>query len=390
MTNTQRVGYYCWGGPGLIRMLQTKYFSPRIDTHSLLRTYDYDVLQAAKETFGITDVWATLSWGFSDATEKEDWEFLRARLDNFHRLGLRVHAYIQGPNVVYREFPDRDWYCRDPQGRLIAYHRGRKLTCVNHPEFRAFLQERVRRACAMDIDGVFIDNAFLGQLGFPGAEPGCRCAICKKLWSPERTSTYGQFRIESLLGCMRDLAKIAHDAGKEFGSNSLDPRFDAEHVYGTDLRALADIQDYLLFETLTMPDASTGRGNAAVHRVLTDGLTKKPVFVVSYKKGIGFDGTFSQKNIDDIFSEAACIGCCPALKGSEYLTNGTWHNLNPRGYRQPVVAAAAPPMPRAARLSLPRPLMHAIGRHVHPLMSLYYENAFVRRSCGWVERMLIG
>jgi hypothetical protein len=31
-----RIGYYCWAGPGTIRMIKVKYFNPRIDEKSLM------------------------------------------------------------------------------------------------------------------------------------------------------------------------------------------------------------------------------------------------------------------------------------------------------------------------------------------------------------------
>ena len=56
-------------------MIKLKFFNPKIDRHSLMHSYDYNYLSKAKELFGITDVWATYSWGFSPETEKEDYKF---------------------------------------------------------------------------------------------------------------------------------------------------------------------------------------------------------------------------------------------------------------------------------------------------------------------------
>lgn len=52
----KRIGYYCWAGPTTIDMINVKYFSPKINEHSLLTSYDYDTLALLKEIFGITDV----------------------------------------------------------------------------------------------------------------------------------------------------------------------------------------------------------------------------------------------------------------------------------------------------------------------------------------------
>jgi hypothetical protein len=63
-----KAGMYAWGGPGTIRLLQTKYHSPQIDVPSFLTLYDRDRVQQAKRIFNLTDAWVTYSWGFADAT----------------------------------------------------------------------------------------------------------------------------------------------------------------------------------------------------------------------------------------------------------------------------------------------------------------------------------
>src|SRR5882724_9950372 len=139
-----RRGLYSWAGPGTARMIQLKFFHPRIDTESLMHAYDYENLARMQETFGITDAWATYSWGFSDKTEEEDRKFLLDRVDNFKKLGIKVHAYIQGTNLVYAGFPDKSWYSRDEHGRPVVYHRGRLVTCLNNPEFREYIVNKIR------------------------------------------------------------------------------------------------------------------------------------------------------------------------------------------------------------------------------------------------------
>lgn len=181
-----RVGYYCWAGPGTIRMINLKYFNPKIDKDSLLKSYDYDYLANIKKIFGITDFWATYSWGFSNEREQSDREFLINRVDNFKRLGIKLHAYIQGPNLVYQDFKDKDWFCIDEKDRPIMYFRGRRVVCLNNPDFRNYIKHKILNMYSKGFDGIFMDNIQMGQLGIPtpkGELPfnfiGCNCKFCK-------------------------------------------------------------------------------------------------------------------------------------------------------------------------------------------------------------------
>ncbi|MCD4686006.1 MAG: hypothetical protein K8S97_08720 [Anaerolineae bacterium] len=67
-----RIGLYAWGGPGTIRLINTKYHAPRIDAASFMQLYEPEFLRAARATLGVTDMWVTYSWGFGDAAEQED------------------------------------------------------------------------------------------------------------------------------------------------------------------------------------------------------------------------------------------------------------------------------------------------------------------------------
>ena len=116
----------------------------------------------ARDKLGTTDAWVSYSWGFSEQTEQDDYQFLRDRLANFQRLGIKTHAYVQGTNLVWAEHQDADYYCRDYRGRLIPYHRGRKLTCPNNPAFRDYIHHKVALALCEDVDGVFVDNMHFG------------------------------------------------------------------------------------------------------------------------------------------------------------------------------------------------------------------------------------
>jgi hypothetical protein len=259
-----RAGVYCWAGPGTERMIRLKYPSHQIDRLSVWRSYDQDQLQQAREKLSITDAWVSYSWGFSEQTEQEDYQFLRDRLPNFQRLGIKTHAYVQGTNLVWADHQDTDYYCRDYRGRLIPYHRGRKLTCPNNPAFRAYIQRKVGLALQEKVDGIFVDNMHLGLFPLLLGKSrstffGCRCAYCQEQFQrevgapipdlfqlqSEMFEAYIDFRVRALMGLIRELAAQVHASGKEFGTNSFDPRFDTRLFYGTDIQQLAQVQDYL-------------------------------------------------------------------------------------------------------------------------------------------------
>lgn len=348
------IGYYCWAGPGTIRMIKLKYFDPEIDTSSLMSSYDYEYLAELQQKFGVTDFWATYSWGFSPEVEAEDYQFFKSKLENFHRLGINVHAYIQGTNLVYADYPDVDWWCLDPQGRTITYYRGRKVVCVNNPGFREYILQKLTSVCQQDIAGVFMDNVQMGQLGVPVFEDetpfvfaGCACKYCQARFREvngadipsdfdrdiKLTREYLKFRTDSLHDFLAESAKIVHQSGKKFGTNSYDPKYVTTDFFGFDLKRLAEIQDYYLFENHSLPNAKQNKSNFYIHRLAKQ--LSKPVFLVSYKQGIGMESAFTQEDFDLVYSEYEDMAFNICIKGSEYTTNGIWHNLRVGEYNAP-------------------------------------------------------
>lgn len=351
-----RVGYYCWAGPGTVRVIRVKYFYPRIDVNSLMSSYDYDYLARVKELFGVTDFWATYSWGFSDETEREDHEFLIRRLENFHKLGIRVHAYIQGPNLVYDDFQNRDWWARDEEGRLIPYYRGRRMCSIHDEEYVDYVVKKIEKTHGLGFDGIFVDNIQHGQLGMPvqpGELPFVFCGdysdqarshfqretgmdIPRDLEADlDLTRAYLDFRTRSNTGFVARLADATHRGGMEFGANFFDPKFDPRYIYGIDLKAMEPHMDYILFENHSLPTSDGRKGNGYIDQVIEDYEIDKPVFVVSYDNGVGMAPQFSQEDIDNVFSEAVNSRFALSLKGSEYTTRGIWHNLRLEPLRQP-------------------------------------------------------
>ena len=405
----QRAGVYCWAGPGTERMIRLKYPQHEIDRQSLWHSYDQEQLRQAKEKLGTTDAWVSYSWGFSEQTEQVDYQFLRERLENFQRLGIRTHAYVQGTNLVFAEHRDKDYYCRDHRGRLIPYHRGRKLTCPNNPAFRDYIHRKVGLALQEEVDGVFVDNMHFGLFPLILGKSrstffGCRCQHCQKRFQREIGSSipnlfrldsevlqdYVSFRVRSLMELVRELAEQVHAAGKEFGSNSFDPRLNPRLFYGTDMAGLKQVQDYLLFENHHLPCKK--RSNAYLQPLVQP--SSKPVFVVSYKRGIGRERLYAQADFDAVYSESQAMGYVPCYKASEYTTKGVWHNLSYEQL-QPVQRVEAIHSRAAAAIrktpSLPGGLYlgRMLNRFYVPTLSHYYENKLARKSLGWLYYRIV-
>lgn len=340
-------GLYYWAGPGTARMIKLKFPGAVIDQSSLMTSYDLPVLQNAKRVLGTTDAFVTFSWGFSEKTEKEDYEFVRSKLENFKKAGIATHAYVQGLNLVTSEH-NKDFWARDRRGRLLPYHRGRKITCPNNPAFRSYLIKKVSLALNENFDGVFVDNFHYGQIplrfGNRFSFFGCSCRYCQQRFTKETGShlpdkfvkgskeleEYLAFRARVMTGLAGQLANLVHKAGKKFGSNSFDGKLDSRVFTGAPWQELVEHQDYLLFENHDLPGEA--RNNSHLTEVIKS--TKKPVFVVSYQKGIGREPQWSQRQYDRIASEAKLLGYAPCYKGTEYKTNGIWHNLKLKKLRR--------------------------------------------------------
>ncbi|MEP7103985.1 MAG: putative glycoside hydrolase [Candidatus Dojkabacteria bacterium] len=340
-----RVGYYCWAGPDTIRMTNLKFFNPKIDIGSLMKSYDYEYLAKVKEIFNITDFWASYSWGFSEKSEQEQYDFLLSKLDNFKKLGIKLHAYIQGTNLVYEDYKDKDWFCKDEKGRLVSYYRGRKVVCLNNPEFKNYLIQKIQKTYNLGFDGIFIDNIQMGQIPIPSYSSnqlftfaGCKCSVCiNKFYNdyskeiPDviedlNTSEYLKFRVKSTNQFISEISEIVHKGKMEFGTNSFDPKFNSKEMFGTDIKFLEKNQDYILFENHSLPN-ERGQNNEYVDKFIEFNAIQKPVFVLSYKKGIGHDSEFNQQDFNNIYTEDKRFKFFSCIKGSEYFTHNIWHNL---------------------------------------------------------------
>ncbi|MDX1995230.1 MAG: hypothetical protein SF029_22800 [bacterium] len=381
-------------------MIKVKYFNPRIDEKSLMTSYDYEYLARVRELFGITDFWATYSWGFNDQTEQEDRQFLLDRLENFKKLGIRVHAYIQGPNLVYDQFPGKDWWARDERGRLIPYYRGRRMCSIHSEAYVAYVLAKIQSMTNKGFDGIYVDNIQHGQLGVPNM-PGKLPFVFAGDYShharaefraltgrdiphdferdPELTEAYLNFRVEANTRFIGRLADAVHKGGMEFGTNFYDPKFDPKYIYAIDLDKKTALQDYILFENHALPSSDGKISNHYIEQLIDQRQITKPVFVVSYRNGVGMAPQFEQEDIDNVFSEAAVSNFRLCLKGSEFTTKNVWHNLYLEDYAPPRCDKV---LPRVAKepgftalflaLKIP-PFRWTLKRYYNPLYRIAFE-----------------
>lgn len=386
-----RVGIYAWAGPGTIRLLQTKYPSPRIDEDSFLHLYDHHYLSQVQKLFGVTDAWVTYSWGFSSKKEHEDYSFLRHHLPVFKQLGIKTHAYVQGLNVVTADFVDQDLFCRDGWGKLVPYSRGRTFVCPNNPAVRTLLGDRVRLASEEDCDGVFVDNILFGLPPFTVHSDilpffGCSCTHCQTAFKAafgyslptkekrdNQIGDYLQFREHTVTQLIRELKEIVGKKKKEFGINLYDPYLRNDVLfYGYSLAAIEPFLDYFLIENHSLPSQSNSNND---HLLPLLSSTQKPVFVVSYKNGIGFEPQYSQHDYNSIASESQRLGYQPCYKVTEFTTKGKWHALDCSQIKK----VQCIEQPSTAKISTPRLLQHSRKRH-RALIRLIQQHVSVASS----------
>lgn len=376
--HTTRLGLYAWGGPGTADMIRVKHgtWGMEVDDASFLSAYD-DVNIDRAASLGVTDMWLTYSWGFGDAAEQAQREHLRGRLPAFRRRGITTHAYVQGPNRVLRDC-NPELFCRDGNGCLLPYSAGRAMVCTNNPEGMNAVLARVQAACNEDCDGVFMDNMLYGA---PPAYVrrdfatffGCACRWCRDLFAAqygyplplcerkgeEQVADCVRFRCDALHRLVAAASNICKAAGKEFGTNLFDPVWhDSALTFGYELQALTPHLSYLLFENHALVEEGKV-SNAHLLDVIRD--AGKPAFIVSYRKGIGCDAQWSQRDIDALVGDAQALGYCACIKASEYVRKRTWHAADLSKWKRPQPFASGQAS-NAVHPKLPLPASTPVGR----------------------------
>lgn len=357
-TPEARVGLYAWGGPGTTDLLKVKYHHPRINEKSFNEIYSESFLTNARQVLGVTDLWMSFSWGFSDQTEVRHRQFVREQLSTVKKLGIASYGYVQGLNVVSREFTGQDIFCRSMFGFRLPYSRGRHLICPNNPKARAIVLDRVTAASKEKFSNIFMDNILFGLPPMHFSKQfvssfGCHCQHCRVAFKKRfgyslaniRSGTPAfadvlEFRVESTASLIREASAIARGVGKGFGVNLYDPYVHAtELFFGYALDRIDPYLDYYLIENHAIALDGSSINNSYLKPLIRK--SAKPVFVVSYQHGIGIDSAYTQHAIDLVFSEGNAMGYYPCVKASEFVTDGIWHAMDITKIQSPRLVAPA-------------------------------------------------
>lgn len=174
-------------------------------------------------------IWVTFSNGFSLESERPHQERLRQFIAACRRRGIHVTAYMSIANM----FPD-DMFAREPRstnwialskaGKPIPYGAAdysgftgitRYLACLRHPEWRAYLKQRVERVIAAGGEGVMWDNALLVR---------CHCPRCEadyvrwreRTGAPDEAAAWTAHYREMLAGLVAELHAHAQRLKPDF------------------------------------------------------------------------------------------------------------------------------------------------------------------------------
>jgi hypothetical protein len=178
---------------------------------------------------GVNWIWVTFSNGFSLESERPHQERLKQFIAACHRRGIHATAYMSIANIFpddmfTREPRSREWLAQGKDGKPIPYGAAdyskfttitRYLACLEHPEWRAYLKERVRRAIAAGCEGIMWDNALLVRCYCP------RCETNFAKWreqqgAPEDTRAWRAYYGEMLGALVIELHAAAQQLRPEF------------------------------------------------------------------------------------------------------------------------------------------------------------------------------
>jgi hypothetical protein len=223
---------------------------------------------------------------------------------------------------------------------------------------------------------------------------GCSCRHCQKKFESEfgyplplkekrgkQILDYLVFRENSVSRLLEALAAIVHNHQKEFGINLYDPYLRNDVLfYGYRLEAIQPFLDYLFIENHSLPSQSNQNNAHLLPLILR---SNKPVFIVSYKNGIGFERQFSQKDFNAIASESDQLGYQPCYKVTEFTTNGKWHTLDCRQIKtvqpqrqKPTTKVSSPERLQHSKRR-DRALIQLVQKHVSAASSLIHEKKWI-------------
>ncbi len=143
--------------------------------------YDSEASARLMQDLGLNMLHSRFYKGMGWQYESRDFPNVKRFVENCHRHGIRVLAYVQFSTLYYEtmlaEIPDlADWAAVDENGRKLTYHSAyyRWLPCVNAPGFEPYLKKVMRIALTEGgFDGIMFDNCHV---------PACYCPRCAALF----------------------------------------------------------------------------------------------------------------------------------------------------------------------------------------------------------------
>jgi len=168
------------------------------------RWYDLQTVDLA-EKMGYNFLWLTFSVGYSIEQEQYQWEILRPYIEECHKRGIRVAAYMSSSNMfvddMFETVPEsKEWLLLDAEGEPVPYGAAaykrmgrttRMLADITHPGWKAYLKKRIDAALALGFDAIEYDNTFWYASG-KSAREGYAKFLEKNVFqdSPETQSRY--------------------------------------------------------------------------------------------------------------------------------------------------------------------------------------------------------
>ncbi|WP_041075952.1 hypothetical protein [Thermotoga caldifontis] len=335
---------YMWAGPGTIRINRVKFPGTAIDEKVHIEG-GLKIGARRLNQMGYNWAYCTYNWGFPPEIEKEDHEYFKRTVSEYHEEGLKVFGYVQFSNVVFDgSHVTKRWYAMDQYGNKINYYSGRYLTCPTDGEWRQHLAEIVKGIVEAGADGVFFDNVFGSWFGF---RP-CYCDRCQRQFRefaeglgfkvkgiPEYLSenvesrAYLIWRRRVLWDTLSQLSKLARSINPNviISSNSFEACLSKLAVMaGVDLRDAFRVQDLVMIENHQLPRKFQNLQifNTMTYRIAHAHSSGKPVTSVPYMLGIGADAVYPIRNYLQGMAEAYANDSIMVLKGTEYFHNGRW------------------------------------------------------------------